>query len=719
MANRLARSSSPYLQQHADNPVDWWEWGEEAFAEARRRDVPIFLSVGYAACHWCHVMAHESFENVDIAALLNEHFVSIKVDREERPDVDTIYMSATTALTGHGGWPMSVWLDHDGRPFYAGTYFPAVPRQGMPSFPQILTALAQAWRDRRDEVLASAKAISEGLADHRFQVGTAQLGMVGTGEDPLAALADAADVAVVGLAGSFDAQRGGFGGAPKFPPSMVLEFLLRHHAAAGGRGDAGALDMAVVTLEAMARGGMYDQLAGGFARYSVDADWVVPHFEKMLYDNALLLRVYAHWWRISGDVLAERVVRETAEFLLRDLRTEQGGFAAALDADAVPSAELAGALGHGEAASHGGEAPRAVEGASYVWTPQLLVDVLGSDDGTWAAQLLAVTDRGTFEHGTSTLQLRSDPDDPARWARVQAALLAVRDTRPQPARDDKVVAAWNGLAIAALAAAGAILGEEEWIAAAAEAAQLLVDVHMSGGELARVSRDGVVGTAGGVLADYADVAEGLLALYQASGDPVWFSHAERLLAAAVGRFYNEGAWVDHRTEGVLPAASDVADNAEPSGAAAVAHALLTLAALGGSVDDGGPIAARELSGELLAGQVAFMGRQPRFAGWWLAAAQAWLAGPREVAIVGPRIGAEELLATARRSASPGLVIAVGPGQGSAQSVGAGGKLVLQPPLLRDRPLIDGRATAYLCMLGACQRPTTDPAELAAQLRGPA
>ena len=717
MANRLARSSSPYLQQHADNPVDWWEWGDEAFAEARGRDVPIFLSVGYAACHWCHVMAHESFENDDIAALLNEHFVPVKVDREERPDVDTIYMSATTALTGHGGWPMSVWLDHDGRPFYAGTYFPAAPRQGMPSFPQILTALAQAWRDRRDEVLDSAKAISDGLAEHRFQVGTAQLGGLGLDDDPLAALADACEVAVVGLAGSFDAQRGGFGGAPKFPPSMVLEFLLRHHAAAGRRGDAGALDMAAATFVPMARGGMYDQLGGGFARYSVDADWVVPHFEKMLYDNALLLRAYTHWWRISDDPLAARIVRETVEFLLRDLRTDEGGFAAALDADAVPAPELAGILG----AASGGHA-QAVEGASYVWTPQLLSEVLGEGDGAWAAALLSVTERGTFEHGTSTLQLRADPDDPTRWARVRATLLAARDARPQPARDDKVVAAWNGLAIAALADAGAIFGEPAWVAAAAAAANLLVDVHMVDGELARVSRDGLVGAAQGVLADYGDVAEGLLALYQASGDSRWFTSAAELLAAAVRLFRVDGVWVDHREQGVLPASSDVADNAEPSGAAAVANALLTLAALGGGVDDGGPMAARDLAGELLAGQVAFMGRQPRFAGWWLVVAQAWLAGPLEVAIVGP--GGEqgagavaEMLTVARRTVSPGLVIAFGAGSAGSVVGGTESGAAVQPLLLRDRQTIDGRATAFVCTLGACLRPTTDPEELAAQLRG--
>ena len=775
MTNRLARSSSPYLQQHAENPVDWWEWGDEAFAEARRRDVPIFLSVGYAACHWCHVMAHESFEDEDIAAVLNANFVSVKVDREERPDVDSIYMAATTALTGHGGWPMSVWLDHEGRPFYAGTYFPARPRPGMVSFPQLLTALAQAWRDRRDEVLNSAENISGALATNRLQVQTAPLVQLSIEDDPTVGLETACDAAVHALAGSFDVERGGFGGAPKFPPSMVLEFLIRYRATRGN--DAGAGEMTAVTLAAMARGGMYDQLAGGFARYSVDADWVVPHFEKMLYDNALLLRVYANWWRLTGDELARRVVHQTAEFLIRDLRTEQGGFAAALDADAVPSPELAAILGHSGQSGHSAGPPAdsgaaaeagsgsAVEGASYVWTPGQLAALLGPQDGPWAAQLLGVTAAGTFEHGTSTLQMRRDPDDPQRWERVRAPLLEARNLRPQPLRDDKVVTAWNGLAIAALAQAGAIFDEPEWIDAAAAAAALIADLHEVDSRLRRVSRDGVVGNAAGVLADYADFGDGLLALYQATGDARWYRLARELLTTAVKEFRRDGVWVDHLPQGTLPAGSDVADNAEPAGTSAMAQALLTLAALGGGVDDDGPMVARRIVGELLAGQLGLMGRQPRFAGNWLSVALAWLAGPLEVAIVGPRRGGEgagQLLATARRSSSPGLVIAVGagsvvppasaadahghdaaadgPAAGGGESDGAGGADgganggvgangrreadvdggadtddAVEPPLLRDREAIDGRATAYVCTLGACLLPTTDAEELAAQL----
>src|SRR3954471_20933837 len=454
MVNRLAEATSPYLQQHKDNPVDWWEWGPEAFEEARRTDRPVLLSVGYAACHWCHVMAHESFEDPATAAYMNEHFVSIKVDREERPDVDAVYMQATTAMTGHGGWPMTVLLTPDGEPFFAGTYFPDRPRQGQPAFRQVLEALSNAWVNRRDEVTKVAGDVSGHL---REAVSLA-------GEEPVDA--DVLASAVASLAADFDAGSAGFGKAPKFPPSMVLEFLLRHAARTGSPNASGMADR---TLRAMARGGIYDQLAGGFARYSVDRDWVVPHFEKMLYDNAQLLGVYARWWRQTGDPLGARVARETADFLLAELRTEQGGFASALDADT-----------EGE------------EGRFYVWTPAQLVDVLGEEDGRWAAGLLQVTEAGTFENGASTLQLLTDPDDAERWTSVRTRLHAARATRVRPARDDKVVAAWNGLAIASLAEAGALLDEPSYVQAAVDAARLLVDLHLEDGHLRRVSRDGGV-----------------------------------------------------------------------------------------------------------------------------------------------------------------------------------------------------------------------------------
>ena len=440
MSNRLATATSPYLLQHAENPVHWWQWSDEAFAAARERDVPVFLSVGYSACHWCHVMAHESFEDKATAAYLNEHFVSIKVDREERPDVDAVYMDATVAMTGHGGWPMSAFLTPVGEPFFCGTYFPSEPRAGMASFRQVLEALTDAWRTKRDEISGIGGSVVSQLAGRHGA-------MAGSGYD-----AGALDAAVTALGRDFDPLDGGFGAAPKFPPSMVLDFLLRHHRRTRSED---ALRMVAHTCERMARGGMYDQLAGGFARYSVDGQWVVPHFEKMLYDNALLLDVYTHWWALGGDPLARRVATETADFLLRELRTAEGGFASALDADT-----------------------EGAEGKYYVWTPAELEAGLGADDARWVAELCDVTPAGTFEHGASVLQLRRDPDDPERWQRVRQTLLAQRAERTRPARDDKVVAAWNGLAITALARAGVLLEQPSYVEAAVAAGTLVRDLHL-------------------------------------------------------------------------------------------------------------------------------------------------------------------------------------------------------------------------------------------------
>ncbi|MFZ1286458.1 MAG: thioredoxin domain-containing protein, partial [Candidatus Phosphoribacter sp.] len=434
MPNRLAGALSPYLRQHQDNPVDWWEWSPEAFAEARRRDVPVLLSIGYAACHWCHVMAHESFEDPEVARALNADFVSVKVDREERPDVDSVYMAATLALTGQGGWPMTVLMTADGEPFWCGTYLPKGQLVGL------IEAASAAWTERRDEVLASGAHITEAV---RSAVAPAP---------PEPITRHTLDDAATRLGRTLDAVHGGFGRAPKFPPSMVLEFLLRHHARSGA---ADALGMVVATCKAMARGGIYDQLAGGFARYAVDVAWVVPHFEKMLYDNALLARVYLHLWRASGSELARRVALETAGFIVDELGTAQGGFASSLDADT-----------------------EGVEGLTYVWTPAELIDVLGPDEGARAARQFDVTEAGTFEHGRSTLQLRHDPDDPTWWAGVRERLLAHRRLRPQPGRDDKVVTSWNGLAIAALAEIGVALEAPPLVAAAVRAAGLLLDTHL-------------------------------------------------------------------------------------------------------------------------------------------------------------------------------------------------------------------------------------------------
>jgi uncharacterized protein YyaL (SSP411 family) len=669
MPNRLTESTSPYLLQHADNPVDWWEWGEEAFAEARRRDVPIFLSVGYSACHWCHVMAHESFENETVAAFLNERFVSIKVDREERPDVDAVYMQATVALTGQGGWPMSVFLDHDGRPFYAGTYFPPQPRHGLPSFVQIVEGLSDAWQERRESVLASGVRIVQALSSR--SVPTDQ------GRDP--DLTDLA-TAVEALRRQFDGARGGFGGAPKFPPSMVLEFLLRYHALTA---DDSALEMAELTLDAMARGGMYDQLGGGFARYSVDADWVVPHFEKMLYDNALLLRVYLHWWRLTGSSLAERVVRETAGFLLRELRTPEGGFAAALDADSAEG-----------------------EGVFYAWDREQLAQVLGTEDGAWAAELLTVTATGTFEHGLSTLQLWHDPDDQQRWASVRERLLATREQRPRPGRDDKIVASWNGLAIAALAEAGAMLDEPEWIDAAVGAADLLVSVHLGAHDddrLVRTSRDGRAGSNEAVLDDYGNVAEGLQALFQVTGEGEWLVLAGICLDIAIQHFSDgEGGFFDTADDApaLIQRPRDPADNAEPSGWFAVANACLTQAALTGIAD-------YRLVAERALGVVAvFADKAPRAVGWGLATLAARVAGPLEIAVVAEAHDAEGLRAWHRAAllgTSPGAVVAAGV---------AG---VDEVPLLRDRPAMNGQPTGYVCRGFTCDAPVHDIRELAARI----
>ena len=660
MGNRLAQSTSPYLLQHADNPVHWQEWGPEAFAEARRRDVPVLLSVGYAACHWCHVMAHESFEDERVAEVVNANFVPVKVDREERPDVDAVYMNATTALTGHGGWPMTCVLTPDGDPFFAGTYFP------REQFLALLANVTRVWTEQREDVVASGAHIAGQLREM-------------TAPGPSSAITtETLASAVTALRQHFDLARGGFGGAPKFPPSMVLEFLLRHHARTG---DADALSMARRTCEAMARGGIYDQLAGGFARYSVDADWVVPHFEKMLYDNAQLLRVFAHLWRATRDPLARRIASETADFIIRDLGTESGGFASALDADT----EVDGV---------------GVEGATYAWTPEQLVDVLGAEDGARAAALLSVTKTGTFEHGASTLQLRSDPEDEQWWSQARARLVAARNQRPQPARDDKVVTSWNGLALAALADAGVLLERPDLVEAARRCAEFVISEHVVDGRLRRASRDGVVGAAAGVADDHGNLAEGLLALHQATGDPRWLAEAGTILEVALEHFRDEDGSV-HDTaddaEELFARPRSQGDNAEPSGASSLAGAWLLHATLTGSSRH------REAAESTLASLGALAARDPRFAGWALATAEAAVTGPLQVAIVGDGPTAEAMLATARASTSPGLVIAHGepgsPGQ----------------PLLEARPLVGGEPTAYVCRGFVCDAPVTDVEALASAL----
>ncbi|MFB8438457.1 thioredoxin domain-containing protein [Streptomyces niveus] len=690
--NRLAGVTSPYLLQHAENPVDWWPWGDEAFAEARRRDVPVLLSVGYSACHWCHVMAHESFEDEATAAYLNEHFVSVKVDREERPDVDAVYMEAVQAATGQGGWPMTVFLNAEGEPFYFGTYFPPAPRHGMPSFRQVLEGVNSAWTDRRAEVGEVAGRIVGELAGRSLAHG----GQGTPGEEESAQ-------ALLALTRDYDQRHGGFGGAPKFPASMVVEFLLRHHARTGAEG---ALQMASDTCEAMARGGIYDQLGGGFARYSVDREWVVPHFEKMLYDNALLCRTYARLWRATGSDLARRVALETADFMVRELRTAEGGFASALDADSEEGPSEAHPRKGGGGRREGGSGKH-VEGAYYVWTPEQLSEVLGEDDAEFAARYYGVTADGTFEEGASVLQLPQGEGvvDAARVESVRRRLLAARDTRHRPGRDDKIVAAWNGLAIAALAETGAYFERPDLVERATEAADLLVRVHMDEtARLARTSRDGRVGANAGVLEDYGDVAEGFLALAGVTGEGVWLDFAGFLLDTVLAQFVGEGgALYDtaHDAEPLIRRPQDPTDNATPSGWTSAAGALLSYAAHTGSEP-------HRTAAEGALGVVKALGpRAPRFIGWGLAVAEALLDGPREVAVVGPPgdPATVALHRTALLGTAPGAVVAVGrPADGEAEF-----------PLLAGRPLVGGQAAAYVCRGFVCSAPTNEVDVLRAQL----
>ncbi|WP_435595202.1 thioredoxin domain-containing protein [Tsukamurella tyrosinosolvens] len=658
--NRLGASTSPYLRQHADNPVHWQEWTEAALAEAAERDVPILLSIGYAACHWCHVMAHESFENEAIAAQMNAGFVCIKVDREERPDLDAIYMNATVAMTGQGGWPMTCFLTPSGEPFYCGTYYPPEPRNGQASFPQLLEAITDTWRDRRDEV----SRVSAQVAAHLRQ---ASAGL----PDGAAPSADDLAGAVRAICADEDPS-GGFGRAPKFPPSATVEALLRHHERTG---DPASYGVAVRCAEAMARGGIYDQLAGGFARYAVDADWVVPHFEKMLYDNALLLRFYAHLGRRTGSPLALRVADETADFLIRDLGVDGGGLASSLDADTVVD-------GHG------------VEGATYVWTPAQLVDVLGEADGAWAAEVFAVTPGGTFEHGTSTLQLHGEPD-PVRLADVRRRLYDVRVQRPQPGRDDKVVTVWNGLAITALAEAGRVDDAEA-------VARYVLGTHWDGARLRRSSLGGAVGEADGMLEDYAALVTGLLALEQRTGGSVadesdWAAAAAAILDAAIERFADpaaDGSWYDAPSDGeaLLTRPRDPADGAAPAGASLIAEALTYAEVLLGERYAPLAAAARARSGELIR-------RVPRGAGHHLAVAEQAAAGLQIAVADGT--GAAALVAEARRLAPGGAVVIAGAKDSH--------------PLLEGRGPVDGRAAAYVCHGTVCSLPVTDGETLATEI----
>jgi uncharacterized protein len=626
--NRLAQETSPYLLQHAGNPVDWYPWGEEALGRARTGDRPILLSVGYAACHWCHVMERESFEDATTAALMNEHFVCVKVDREERPDLDAVYMDAVVALTGGGGWPMTVFLTPEGKPFFGGTYYPPEPRHGLPSFRQVLHGVVEAWEERRPEIEVAG---SE-LTDH-LQAGA----RLHASHEPLteSLLADAAR----GLRGSFDPRDGGFGAAPKFPPGPVLEFLLRR----------GEEEMARTTLDAMARGGMYDLVGGGFHRYSVDARWLVPHFEKMLYDNALLASVYLRAWRQFGDERYRRVAEQTIDYVLSELSLDGGGFASAQDADTD-----------------------GVEGLTFTWAP-----------GEGAPEELL----RPFEDGRFVLRGELDEDTRAR-------LFALREQRPKPPRDDKAIASWNGLMLAALSQGAVVLGRADWLAAAERLGRFLLGPLSTGeGRLRRTWRDGVAkGT--GYLSDYADVAYGLLELHVATGDPAWIRQAHRLATTAVDLFAAPGreGYVQVPADGerlIVPKV-ELDDHPTPSGNAMLAYVLLRLARIWGDDElERNGVAVLRLVRDALT-------RVPTAFGWALVALDQHLAPHREVAIAGRPDAPVARAALARAAATD--VIAFGP----AEDV----------PLLAGRGLVDGLPAVYLCERFACRLPVTDPQELA-------
>ncbi|MCB9681456.1 MAG: thioredoxin domain-containing protein [Alphaproteobacteria bacterium] len=670
--NRLAHASSPYLRQHAHNPVDWYPWGDEALDRAEALQRPILLSVGYAACHWCHVMEHESFSDAATAAFMNEHFVAVKVDREERPDLDAVYMSAVQAFTGgHGGWPMTLFLMPDGRPFLGGTYFPPEPRHGMPSFRQVMAQAIHLFTedtDRRDEL---AEAVTEHVASR--EVVPELRGA--PSRDWLAAVAGAAS-------GLFDSERGGFGGAPKFPPHGTLAALLAHHATAG---DADASTMAVETLDAMARGGMNDVLGGGFARYSVDADWLVPHFEKMLYDNAQLIPLYVDAWRMTGAARMARVARETVGWMLRDARGPEGAFYASEDADS-----------EGE------------EGRYYVWTPAQLDAVLGAD-GPAMARLLGVTPRGTFEHGTSVLRLeRPEEDLPAdlraRWHHARPLLLAARGARVRPGTDIKRITAWNALAVRALAVAGAALDEPAWVDQAVRTARFLRDEATVDGRLQRIWTEHQVHVPG-FLDDHAFLVLALVDLAEATLDVTWLRHALDLARTTLDLFWDEAGgtalYVGRDATTPLATPRKLVGGAEPSGNGVLAWALARLAVLCDRPDLGA------VADRILDAYAPFAARAPMAVGYE-SLAWAWRQAPvREVGLVLPHAGADT--APMRRA----IEAAATPFRAVAAVVA--GQVPEELPWMADRPALDGAVTAYVCERGACQAPTTDPAQVTALL----
>ena len=672
--NRLARETSPYLLQHQYNPVDWYPWGTEAFDRARAEDRPLLLSVGYSSCHWCHVMAHESFEDEATAELMNRHFINVKVDREERPDVDAIYMSAVQALTGQGGWPMTVVMTPEGKPFFAGTYFPAQDRYGQPSFKRVLRSLADAWQRRRDEAEVSA----DQVAEHLTRVFNLPAGDADGGREELAAARQA-------LAARFDPRHGGFGGAPKFPPHGVLRFLLRQP-------DEQARGMAYRTLSRMARGGIFDQLGGGFARYSVDERWLVPHFEKMLYDNAQLVSRYAEAWHQTGDPRYRRTVEATLGWVAREMTSPEGGFYSALDADS-----------------------EGVEGKFYVWHEAEFRSLLG-DDAELIASYFGVSEVGNFEghnvlgvpHQDDVVAARFDipvEELTARLDRARSVLLEAREKRVRPGLDDKILTSWNGLMIAGYADAGRLLGRRDYLAAGRRNAAFLRRHLYRDGRLLHSYKDGQAKIAG-LLEDYAYFGIGLLALYRATYEPEWLELAVELAAAVVEHFHDpHGGFFSTPADGetLIVRPKNIFDAATPADGIAASELLLQVGRLTGEASYE-PMAAAAIRPALEPLQA-----QPTGFGSSLTLLEHLLSPPREVAIVGRR-GAEDTEALLEVLRSSDLRYTV-----EALSQGPADPLAQRLPFLRQRDLVGGRATVYVCERGACQLPVTTVAEFEQQL----
>jgi len=675
VSNHLANETSPYLLQHADNPVDWYPWGEEGLAKAKAEDKPIFLSIGYSACHWCHVMAHESFEDEKAAAILNEHFVSIKVDREERPDLDRIYMSAVQAMTGRGGWPMSVFLTPDGQPFYGGTYFPPEPRYGMLSFTGVLHAVMDAWQNRRQELVEGGERLVAAMEAQN------SVREAGEHEDLKRATLE---LAFENLMQSFDGVNGGWGGGPKFPQSMALEFLLRYHHVTG---EPKALEMVTQTLDAMARGGVYDQLGGGFHRYSVDDSWLAPHFEKMLYDNAQLARVYLHAWQVTGNPFYRAIVEETLDYVVREMTNPEGAFYSTQDADS-----------EGE------------EGKFFVWSPAEIRDLLGKKSGEFMAAY-GVTEVGNFEGG-NILEFIGDVALRPALLEERKALFVAREQRVHPGRDEKVLTAWNGLMLATFAEAARVLDQDGNSSERAElyrqvaernADFLLHQLRREDGRLYRSWKDGEA-KVNGYLADHTHLIDGLLELYQTTFEPRWYLAANELAEAMIEHFSApDGGFFDtsddHETLIIRP--RELQDNAVPSGNGMATFVLSRLAGLAVEPAYGA------LAWDNLVGVQSFLGQYPLGFGHWLIALDYVLSHPREIAIVGEPEAVETsaLLDVSRNGYRPHQVVAVGTAGSTSPVV----------PLLQGRVPVDGRATAYVCVDFACRPPVTDMEHLRALL----